>query len=554
MKKLISYSLVTALAASALVGCGGNEAATATTAAPKATQAAPAATQAAGNAAPAETEAAPAGLTYPIDTDVTLTIAVLPDAKVTNTYENYGDAPFYKELQERTGIKLEFQHAADVKALQLMLMSGDMPDMVWGRTEMLPGGAQVCVEDGIILPLNDYMDEYMPDYKALLENNEEYRKMASTADGDVWGGVHVGEGYAQLQTGGLMVRQDWLDDLGMEAPRTADQFYEMLKAFKEQKGAEVPFSPTLADMQDFLLKSSFADAFGLPSSEYYHLDGKVHYGYAEPEMKDLLAYMNKLYNEGLLDPEFATLDDATEKSNILTGRSGALYLLTGSTDVYRKAQEDPNYWLCGLSPLVQNEGDVSRAGLGTGLSKTGAFVITTSCENPEIAAMLMNYGYSEEGELFYNFGTEGETWNYNEAGEPTFTDLIMKNPDGMSFADAVGTMAHGNYGGPFVQRQRYYEQAISVDEHRTAAWERFSVTNWADHVISSGVAVPSELLDEYSRINAEVTTFIDEMVVSYITGAKSLDSFDSEYMANLKSMKIDRMIEIYQIAYDQYVK
>lgn len=551
MKKIISYSLAATMLAASLAGCSGNaDAGKATTQAPKVTEAAPVA-QASGSA---ETEAAPAGLTYPIDTDVTLTIAVVPSSHITTIYERYDDVPFYKELQERTGIKIEFQHVADMKALELMLMGGDMPDMIWGQRTMFPGGPQICIEDGSILPLNDYMDQYMPDYKALLENNEEYRKMATTASGDIWGGIHAGESYAQLQTGGLMVRQDWLNDLGMEPPRTADQFYDMLVAFREEKGAEVPFSTTMENIKENIIKYAITDAFGLINSEWYRVGDQVHYGYAEPEMKEVLGFMHKLYADGLLDPEFATLDEATEKSNILTGRSGALYLLTGSTNSYRKAQEDPNYWLCGLSPLVQQEGDVSRSGIGDGLQKAGASVITSSCKHPEIAAALLNYGYSEEGSLFYNFGTEGETWNYNDQGEPTFTDLIMNNPDGLAYANATATLTHGNYYGPMIQKNRYYQQALTVDEHRVKAWERFAVTDWENHAISGGVAVPTDLLDEYTRINAEVTTFIDEMIVAYITGAKSLDNYESEYLETLKAMKIDRMIEIYQIAYDEYIK
>lgn len=542
MKKFISCLLATVLVIGTLTGCGNASDQDATQE---------------GNSQVASTEntqvgenQTPVELTYPIDTDVTLTIAVVPDMKVTNIYENYGDAPFYKELQERTGIKLEFIHAADTKALELMLMGGDMPDMIWGTSDMLPGGAEICIEDGIILSLNDYLDEYMPDYKALLESDVNYKKMATTASGEVWGGFHAGETFAQLQSCGLMVRQDWLDELGLEPPRTADEFYDMLVAFKEEKGAEVPLSNTLVDIKDHLLKYAIPDAFGLVSSEYYHIDGVVHYGYAEPEMKEVLAFMNKLYKDGLLDPEFSTLDDATEKSNILTGRSGALYLLTGSVDGYRDAQEDPDFQLCGLSPLVQNEGDVARGGVGNGLAKSGAFVITSSCEHPEVAAMLLNYGYSEEGELFYNFGTEGETWNYNEEGLPTYTDLIMNNPDGMSYANAVGTLAHGNYPGPFVQTERYYQQAMSVSEHRLAAWERFTVTDWDKHVVPTNLAIPSDCLDEYSKIKADIDTFIDSMLVAYITGAKSLDNYETEFTEVLKSMKVDRMIEIYQMAYD----
>ena len=553
LQKLLSCSLAAALILGTLAGCGSNG---------DAGQVASQSQQATGSAAaePGQETAEPsqeaaAGITYPIDTDVTLTVVVVPDpTKSTSIFEDLQDSPWYQQLQERTGIKLEIQYAADTKAQELLLMSGDLPDMVWGAYAMLPGGAEVCIEDGIILPLNDYLNDYMPDYKALMEGNIEYRKIATTASGDIWGGICAGETYEMKQGGGVMVRQDWLDDLGMEAPRTAEQFYDMLVAFKEEKGAEVPFSTTLNNLKAYFLHHAITDAFGLVSTSFYHMDGEIHYGYAEAEVKQVFEFVHKLYVDGLLDPEFATLDAATEKSNILTGRSGCTHLLVGSVNGYRDSQENENYWLCGLSPMVQNEGDVARGGYGAGLSGNQAFVITTACEHPEIAAALLNYGYSEEGQLFYNFGEEGVCWKYDAEGQPAFTDLIMNNPDGWSYAQACATYTHGNYQGPHIQMERYYQQALSVDEHRLKAWERLAVTDWEKYCVSDGVQIPTELQDEYAKIESEVTTYIDEMIVAYITGAKSLDNFESEYMATLQSLKVDRMIEIKQIAYDEYRK
>lgn len=492
-------------------------------------------------------------VSYPLDTDVTLTVAFIPNQNAAQAFENLEDTPFYIALQEKTGVDLEFVPVADEQALELMMMSDDMPDMIWASDNVLPGGAQICIEDGIIISLNDYLDEYMPDYKALLESDNDYKSISTTASGDVYATVHAGESFAQLQIGGIIARQDWLDDLGLEEPRTAEDFYEVLVAFKEQKGAEVPLTLTWGYMKEYFMKSGIPDAFGLITTDYYQVDGEVHYGYYESEYKDMLEFLNELYKEGLLDPEFATNDDETVKSNFLTGRSGVSSFLTGRVDAYRDAQEDENFCLRGITPLVQNEGDIPRSGISSGKDKSGRYFITSSCEHPEIAAMVLNYGYTEEGSLLYNFGTEGESWEYDEEGNPTFTELVTNNADGWSFAVACASYAHANHPGPFIQQERYYQQAMSVDEDRIKTWEEFKETDWDNYYVSSGVSVPVENTDEYAKLSSEISTYIDEMTIAYITGAKSLDTFESEYLATLKSLKIERMIEIYQTAYDEYM-
>jgi len=541
LKKLISCALVSVITVGLLAGCGNSD---------SKKESSKASSQSSEASASQDTAKE---VTYPIDTDVTLTWAMVPDPKVTANYTDILEAPFFKGLMERTGVKLEIVYAADAKALELMMMGDDLPDIVQGVDSIFPGGKQVAVEDGIILPLDDYLADYMPDFKAVLEGDTEYKQYGSLADGRIYGTFHGKETFEQLQTGGIIYRKDWLDDLGMEPPRTPDQFYDMLKAFKEKKGAEVPLSTTYANLKNMVINHSITDGFGLVTTGWYHMDGTVHYGYYDPETKDVLQFMNKLYKDGLLDPEFATLDAATEKSNILTGRSGALRLLSGSVDSYRKSQEDPNYHLTGLESLVQKEGDTARGGMGSGKGQSDYTCITTACKNPEIAAMFLNYGFTEEGQLYYNFGTEGSSYTFVD-GQPTFTDLIMKNPDGWTYGNACSAYAHGNYPGPFVQFERYCQQALSTDPHRVQCFEQFKKTGWKNYVIPGTVTIPLEYQDEYNKLAAEVDTFIDEMVVGYITGAKSFDKYETEFTGTLKSLKMDRLIEIKQIAYDAMFK
>ena len=104
--------------------------------------------------------------------------------------------------------------------------------------------------------------------------------------------------------------------------------------------------------------------------------------------------------------------------------------------------------------------------------------------------------------------------------------------------------------GPFVQQKEYMEQFGSLDRQKEA------LTTWTDTEASSHIipliSIKAEDSSEYSKIESEIKTYIGEMSIAYITGAKALDGFESEFLATLESLDVDRMIEIKQNALDDY--
>lgn len=118
-----------------------------------------------------------------------------------------------------TGVELEIMQLADIDALNLLYASGELPDLIYysGYT----GGEQKAIKDKIMQPLNDYM-QYAPDLQAVMDSNELYKKSNTTMDGDIIGFPFIrGDDYLRTSAG-LIIRQDWLDDLNMELSQTPD--------------------------------------------------------------------------------------------------------------------------------------------------------------------------------------------------------------------------------------------------------------------------------------------------------------------------------------------
>ena len=486
---------------------------------------------------------------YPLQEKVHLTLAMVEEPAVTANAADLAATPFGQAWQEATGVELEIMQLADNDALNLLYASGDLPDMIayHGYT----GGPEKAVKDQIIEPLNEYM-KYAPDLQAVMDSNDLWRRSNMTADGDIIGFPFI-RGDKFLQTSvGLMVRKDWLDDLGLEVPQTADELYEVLKAFKEEKGAEVPFSAGSYWFRNVGIEHGiFTSPFGLVKAGFYQVDGTVHYGYAEEEYKGVLEYLNKLYTEGLLDPNFQTIDDNAVRANIMNGQAGVTVGNTGGYmgTMLETMKNDPNFDLAGFGPLVANRGDTAMSTHYDAALPGDYVIITPACQNKEAAVKFLNYGYTEAGNMLFNFGIEGVSYTI-EDGKPVYTDLIMNNPEGLTKQLALAQYTRAWQNGPFVQDRGYIEQYCSLPQQQEA------LTNWttsdAEKYAMPPVSVSEADATEYSKLSGDINTYISEMTIRYITGLESLDTFESGYLATLESMGVDRLIELQQTALDDF--
>ena len=511
-------------------------------------------TEAESTAAAEETaQAESAGITYPIEEQgVTLTMAVVEEAAVTANAKDISETPFGKAWQEQTGVTLEIQQMADGEAMSLLFAGGDLPDIIYYNFDSYSGGPSKAIKDKIIEPLNDYM-EYAPDLQAVLEGNDLYRKSCTTQDGLVIGFPFI-RGADRLRTSmGFVIRQDWLDDLNLEVPRTPDDLYTVLKAFQEEKGAEVPFTVGNWALRDIAVgHGAITSPFGLVKANFYQKDGTVHYGYAEAEYKDVLTYLNKLYAEGLLDPNFASLDGNTKAANMMNGNAGLIYGSAGGdlgTYLNTMKDSDPDYNLTGFGPLVAKAGDKALSTQYDNATKGYYAIITPGCKNKEAAVKFLNYGYTEAGHMLFNFGIEGESYTM-EGDYPTYTDLILNNPDGLTKQQALAQYTRAWMDGPMVQDKRYSEQYSSLPQQQ-AALECWSTSDAALYNMPP-VTIADADSAEYSRIMSDINTYVSEMFVKYVSGLESLDTFETDYLPTLESLGVNRAIELQQAALDEF--
>lgn len=481
--------------------------------------------------------------------NVTLKMVLVDEPNVTSTHAVLSDTPWAKAWMEATGINFETQYLADDSAMNLLFASGDLPDIIYYNFSKYNGGIANAIKDGIIEPINDYV-AYAPDLMSVLESNPDYMRTVCDTEGNIAGFPFIRGSEETLTFLGLVVRKDWLDDLGMEIPNTPDEVYEVLKAFKEQKGAEVPFCTTGSDLQNMGIGNGILTTpFGLVQGDYYRKDGQVHYGYAEPEYKDVLTWLNKLYNDGLLDPNFQSVDKNTYRANIMNGLSG-MNLDYGGGGVRNcmnaMIETNPEYELVGFGPLVAKAGDIPMSTQRDNPLPGHYCVITPNCKNKEAAVEFLNYCYTEAGSLLMQYGIEGVSWEYDENGIIQLTDLINNHPDGLTVSQAQAMYSRGVAEFSFVQKPTWNPHKQS----REAAIQ-WSTTDAAKYKMPV-LIIPDNELSEYSKLTGDINTYVNEMFIRYVTGLESLDTFETTYLPTLEKMGLGRVLEIQQAALDVY--
>lgn len=531
------------LAAASVTGCGKTDAGT-----PKDAQEKAVTVEASQGAVTEQEE-----VSYPLTEGGTLSYWVELNANVAANYSSLGDTNFGKKLQVDTGITIEFQHPAVGQVSEqfnLLLSNRTLPDIIEYSWLTYGGGPQKAIEDGVIIPLNDVIDQYCPNLKAYLEANPEMDKMVKTDDGTYYCFPFIRGGDKLLTSTGLMLRQDWLEELNLEVPATIDEWHEVLTAFKEKKGAAAPFTYLYSSVS-LTDNNPFAFAFGAPRNFFVGDDGKVHYGAIEDGYREYLKTMNQWMAEGLIDVDLATLTGDQVSAKITNGSAGAAFGWCGShmgnwTEAGKAT--NPDFDLAPAPYPTVNKGETPAFGQkDNNYIGTGSAAITTSCKDIALAARLLDYAYSDAGHLLFNFGEEGSSY-VMENGQPKFTDEVLNNPE-LSVTHAMSGYTRANYNGPFVQDEKYAEQYYKLDNQKKAL-EVWSDTDARKHILPP-ITPSVEESKEQARIMNEINTYRDEMTLKFILGNKSFDEWD-DYVSTIKSMDLDRVLEIQNTALERY--
>lgn len=459
---------------------------------------------------------------------------------------NRSDTEFAKALCEATGVDIKFEHPSGGSASEkfnVMVAMGKLPDIVeYNWDGNYNGGAEKAIENGLITELDLKKDA--PNLASYIDENPDLDKWIKTDSGKYYGYPMIRGDRYLLTSAGIFIRQDWLDSLGLEKPETIDEWTNVLRAFKN-KGVDSPLCLNSwgIDLGAFIGAYDTYDGF-------YVRDGKVCYGPMEDGYRDFLKQLNDWYNEGLMDADYASLDNSLIQSKMLNDQTGAAFGACGSMLGKWLSSGTGDFNLTGTKYPTLKKGVKNEFGhCDAQVLTSDVACIYAKSKKIDLAKKVLDYGYSEEGKMLYNFGVEGDSYEMVD-GYPTYTDKIMNNEEGLAVGVALSNYAQSQNGGPFVQDKRYMEQYAALPQQKEAL-EIWTDTNMLEHVMPK-LMLTKDQQNELATLLDSLDTMADEWQTKFIMGIEPISNFEA-YRNELKKLGIEKYIEYMQEAYDRFL-
>ena len=493
-------------------------------------------------------------------------------SRTAQTIQSYNELQMYDEISKRTGVEVEFIHpnsgSNGSEAFQILLADGDYPDMMEYDWSAYPGGPDQAIEDGVIISLNDYLQEYAPNYYDYMygekgkANNNLYRAQAISEKGNIYGFHNLNIGTARGFSG-LYIRKDILDSWGMDVPETIADWDQILEKAKNE-GFTKPFvclNDCIATSQTNY--NTINTAFNVGKG-FYVDEGKMKFGPFEPGYKEYVKKLAEWREKGYLDQDYVTTQKTDIEAYMSNGTSIAAYGWVGSSIgkiLPAVKQQDPNssFDLAACPYPVMNEGDIPMFQEISAEATTPIVAISGQCSEEKIiqAIKFMDYLYSEEGSILSSFGVEGDTYTVekDENGEEhyVYTDKIY-NYEALGAHSVEAALYKffrpGNAG--LNQHPDYLEGFYEYEQQKEAlkVWNKY-VDVAKEHMVTLTLSIDESA--EYAELYAVARPDLDAGISNIILGKQSIDEYDS-IIEKAKADGYDRLLEINQAAYERYLK
>jgi len=467
----------------------------------------------------------------------------------------FSEMEIFKQLEEQTNVKIDWENIPDTDFAEkknLLLASSTLPDAFYAAGfsdyELITYG-----KDGTIIPLEDLIDQYAPNLKALLERRPDIKSSITAPDGHIYGLPSWEENNLGSNPFFHVINTKWLDELGLSMPQTLDEYTEALVAFKTQdpngngKADEIPLS--FMHMQWCMDIAGMFGAFGMPDNLEHRIvrDGKVIFTAIQPEYKEALNYFHeKWYKQGLIDPESFTQD-------------AAQYLAKGKTEVETLGsyiwweveevvgtERSQDYAL--LSPLKGPNGDQTIGRANGGGPGRGSFIITKENKHPEITMRWIDQQYEPYMAAQVHWGPLDVVFEKDENGKLVNLPL----PEGVSAGEFRQKVSPGA-GAPGVITIEDLGKVVDLEpraQQRAKDLEQYYEPYMEKENYPSIFFEPEEL-DRINKIEPELIKYVNTQRGKFIVDGGVEEQWDS-YVSTLEKMGLNELMEIFQTALDRY--
>ena len=510
-----------------------------------------------------------ATLQFPLKEKATLTgmISYPP-----STESEPNNRTIFKRLQEQTNVEIDWMAIqSDQWPDKISLNMSDpnkLTDFIFtaGFTDsnLLRYG-----EYGAIIPLEEYIDAYMPNLKSVFDKYPEYRIMCTDVNGHIWSLPWIeqlGSGKTAIQTVDNMsfINKKWLDFLDLDIPETVDEFEEVLIQFRDhasdlQKefgidGSIIPMSCIVNDggQDPAILINGFGEGYGDADKDRHIAvtdDQKVICSATQEGYKAGIEWLNKLYEEDLIDPEAFTQEWSTYVSKGKSGRYGVCFSWdVGNVDNLKD-------WVP-LPVLTADTRNLTPTnGSFTSGFDRGRCVVTSVAENPALVCAWLDQMYAPMQSPQNNWGTYGEDDDFdifemgkNDKGE----DMLKHAP--LGDASPVEVREAEAVGGPLAVLDEYYDVYVTCpdDAQYRLDWiEEIYTPDMHTEYVYPNIFMSREDTERLSNLQADIKKTINAKKADWIMNGFSDADWD-KYLKDLEAYGLSEYLELFQTYLDSY--
>ena len=508
-------------------------------------------------------------LEFPLKETTTLTGMISYPA---NTESDPNKRTIFKRLQEQTNVEIKWTAIqGDQWADKITLNMSDpnkLTDFVF-TAGFSDSNLLKYADYGAIIPLEEYIDAYMPNLKSVFDKYPEYRTMCTDVNGHIWSLPWIeqlGSEKTAIQTVGNMsfINKKWLDFLNLEIPETVDEFEQVLIAFRDHAselqeefgidGSIIPMSCIVnnGDQDPAILINGFGEGYGDADKDRHIAvtdDKKVICSATQEGYKKGIQWLHKLYEQKLIDPEAFTQEWSTYVSKGKSGRYGVCF----SWDVANI--DNLKDWV----PLPVLTADTTNltpqnSSFTSGFDR-GRCVVTSVAKNPALVCAWLDQMYAPLQSPQNNWGTYGEDDEFdifemseNEDGEPMLKHAPLgdASPVEVREAEAVG--------GPLAILDEYYGKYVTCpdDAQYRLDWIKdYFTPDMHTKYVYPNVFMSREDTETLSNLQADIQKTINAKKSDWIMNGFDDADWD-KYLKSLDAYGLNEYLELFQKYLDAY--
>ena len=487
---------------------------------------------------------------YPLDGAPSFSVlyskATLLDATILSGLD-YDSSLAWDAMVEATGVTLEWQSISEQAwdtQISLIMAAGDYPDACNSNIDYTTGKSGL-VEDEVMMDLSGYIHDNMPNYEAMLQADQDFADCVYEPNGML---VQIQSRAGTFINSGLNIRQDWLDELGMDTPTTVDELTDFLLACKDKYGLSNAFEVT-ADLNCNLNYAFNTKAEGDKMLYQLKEEGshEIVWSATTQNFRDYIEFLRGWYEQGIFNDDYLNISNpnGNVQSTFLAGNTAAwgfdcsalLYDdLDGVPMADLKLYNDDSTNVSGVTP---------QAKTGT----TGMMMVFSSCQDPATFCQFLDYFFTPEGNLLANWGIENESYVIQDNGKPTYTDAVWN--DSECFMFLLRSARYGLYWAPCD-----FDTSLMIADYtpeQMEAVDMWVATRGSYLCYPPNFQLTAEDKDIVNEYESDCCTYFWEHAFKVISCQETMEDLD-QVIETAMGMGMDQVVEAYNHSYQTYLE